>query len=166
MAKDSSFDIASKIDMQELVNAIDQSMREIENRYDFKGAETSIDLDKDKRIIKISSADDYKVRASNDILKGKMVKRGIPIKALEDKDPFESGLNKVVQEISIQDGIPTEKAKEIVKYLKEAKIKKVQASIQGDVVRVSGPKKDDLQEAMDILKAKDFDIDMQFTNYR
>ncbi|HDT15640.1 MAG TPA: YajQ family cyclic di-GMP-binding protein [Firmicutes bacterium] len=166
MAKDASFDIVSKVDMQEVVNAVDQALREISTRYDLKDSNTEINLDKEKRMIKITSADDYKVRASNDVLKNKMVKRGIPLKALNEKEPYESGLNKTVMEIAIQDGIPQEKAKEIVKAVKEAKLKKVQASIQGDVVRISGPKRDDLQEAISLLKEKDFGIDMQFDNYR
>ncbi|MFP4466219.1 MAG: YajQ family cyclic di-GMP-binding protein [Candidatus Goldiibacteriota bacterium] len=166
MAKDASFDIISKVDMQEVINAVDQAMREITTRYDLKDSNTEIDLDREKRMIKITSADDYKIRASNEVLKNKMVKRGIPLKALQDKEPYESGLNKMIMEISIQEGIPQDKAKEIVKTIKDAKIKKVQASIQGDTVRVSGPKKDDLQEVIGLLKGKDFGIDMQFDNYR
>lgn len=166
MPQDSSFDITSKVDMQEIVNAIDQSMREITNRYDFKGVETTIDLNKEEHKITISTADDYKVRASYDILTGKLIKRGVPVKALTAKDPYQSGMNKMVMEVTIQEGIPQEKAKEIVKFIKDSGIKKVQASIQKDTVRVSGPKKDDLQEVMQLLRSKDFGIDMQFANYR
>lgn len=166
MAQDSSFDVTSKVDMQEIVNAIDQSMREITNRYDFKGVETTIDLNKEERKITISTSDDYKVKASYDILTGKLIKRGVPVKALTAKDPYQSGMNKMVMEVTIQDGIPQEKAKEIVKFIKESGIKKVQASIQKDVIRISGPKKDDLQEVMQLLRSKDFGIDMQFANYR
>ncbi len=164
--KDSSFDIVSKVDLQEVVNAVDQAKREIANRYDFRGSDTEVELDKDDRSIKITTADDYKARASLDILKNKMVKRGVPLKALDASEPEESGLSRVVVKITIQDGIPQEKAKEIVKYVKELNFKKVQASIQKDAVRVSGPKKDDLQEVMAKLKEKDFNIDMQYTNYR
>ncbi len=165
MASDFSFDIASKVDMQEVVNAIDQAMREIMNRYDFRDSGTTIDLNKEERKIKISTMDDYKARASWDILQNKFAKRGVPIKAMKAGEPVASGLNKVNLEITIQDGIPQEKAKEIVKAIKDTKIK-VQASIQKDVVRVSGPKKDDLQAVMAVLREKDFGVDMQFTNYR
>lgn len=166
MPQDSSFDITSKVDMQEIVNAIDQAVREITNRYDFKGVETNIDLNKEERKIILSSADDYKVRASYDILVNKLIKRGVPVKALTAKEPYQSGMNKMVMEITIQEGIPQDKAKEIVKFIKDSGIKKVQASIQKDIVRVSGPKKDDLQEIMQLLKSKDFGIDVQFANYR
>jgi cyclic-di-GMP-binding protein len=165
MASDSSFDIASKVDMQEVVNGIDIAMREIVNRYDFKDSNTTIDLNKEERKITIHSLDDYKVNASWDILQNKFAKRGVPLKAMKASDPVTSGLNKTHKEIIIQDGIPQEKAKEIVKAIKDAKLK-VQASIQKDVVRVSGPKKDDLQAVMAMLREKDFGVDMQFTNYR
>ncbi len=165
MASEFSFDIASKVDMQEVVNSIDQAMREIVNRYDFKDSGTTIDLNKEDRKITINTADDYKVRASWDILQNKLAKRGVPVRAMKSGEPVTTGLNKTHMEITIQDGIPQEKAKEVVKAIKELKLK-VQASIQKDVVRVSGPKKDDLQAVMAALKAKDFGIDMQFTNYR
>jgi uncharacterized protein YajQ (UPF0234 family) len=165
MAQDFSFDIASKVDMQETVNAIDQAMREIVNRYDFKDSGTTIDLNKEEKKITIHSIDDYKVRASWDILQNKFAKRGVPLKAMKAGEPVNTGLNKIHLEITIQDGIPQEKAKEVVKAIKDTKIK-VQASIQKDVIRVSGPKKDDLQTIMGLLREKDFGIDMQFTNYR
>jgi len=165
MASDSSFDIASKVDMQEVVNGIDIAMREIVNRYDFKDSNTTIDLNKEERKITIHSLDDYKVRASWDILQNKFAKRNVPLKAMKAGEPVTSGLNKTHMEIEIQDGIPQEKAKEIVKAIKDAKLK-VQASIQKDVIRVSGPKKDDLQAVMALLREKDFGVDMQFTNYR
>jgi hypothetical protein len=165
MASDFSFDIASKVDMQEVVNSIDQAMREIVNRYDFRDSGTAIDLKKEDRKIVINTIDDYKVRASWDILQNKFAKRGVPLKAMKAADPVTTGLNKIHMEITIQDGIPQEKAKEIVKAIKDTKIK-VQASIQKDVVRVSGPKKDDLQAVIGVLREKDFGVDMQFTNYR
>lgn len=165
MASDSSFDIASKVDMQEVVNGIDIAMREILNRYDFKDSNTTIDLNKEDRKITIHSLDDYKVNASWDILLNKFAKRNVPIKAMKAGVPTTSGLNKTHMEIEIQDGIPQEKAKEIVKTIKDTKLK-VQASIQKDVIRVSGAKKDDLQAVMAMLREKDFGVDMQFTNYR
>jgi cyclic-di-GMP-binding protein len=165
MAQEFSFDIVSKVDMQEVLNSIDQAMREISTRYDFRDSGTTIDLDKEKREITINSMDDFKVRASNDVLKNKMVKRGVPVKSLKDSDPVQTGMNKMHMKITIQEGIPQEKAKEIVKFIKDSGVK-VQASIQKDVVRVTGKKKDDLQDVMAGLKAHDFGIDMQFTNYR
>lgn len=164
MADEFSFDVVSKVELQEVVNSIDQAMREIANRYDFRDSGTEIKLDKEKREIMITTADDYKVRAANDILKQKMIKRGVPVKALKDDEPQASG-TRMNMKITIQDGIPQEKAKDIVKHIKDSKLK-VQASIQKDVIRVTGKKKDDLQEVMALLKAKDFGIDMQFTNYR
>jgi uncharacterized protein YajQ (UPF0234 family) len=164
-AKEASFDIVSKVDMQEIVNAIDQSTREILNRYDLKDTNSTIELNKEDRIITISSSDDYKIKACNDILKNKMVKRGIPLKALKDDEALASG-TRMNMKIHIQDGIPQEKAKEIVKYIKELDLKKIQASIQKDVVRVTSPKIDDLRELMSALNQHDFGIDMQFTNYR
>jgi len=166
MAGDNSFDISSKVDMQEMVNGIDQALREITNRYDFRDSNTEIELKKEDKKIIIKSTDDYKVRAANDVLKNKLIKRGIPIKALTDSEPVQTGMDKMHQDIAIQDGIPQEKAKDIVKFIKELGLKKIQASIQKDVVRVSGPKLDDLQEVMAHLKQKDFGIDMQFTNFR
>jgi uncharacterized protein YajQ (UPF0234 family) len=165
MASDFSFDIASKVDLQEVVNAIDQATREIVNRYDFRDSGTTIDLNKEERKITINTIDDYKVRASWEILSTKFAKRGVPVKAMKAGEPVTTSLNKIHMEIAIQDGIPQEKAKEVVKAIKDMKIK-VQASIQKDVVRVSGPKKDDLQAVMAALREKDFGIDMQFTNYR
>ncbi|HDQ26559.1 MAG TPA: YajQ family cyclic di-GMP-binding protein [bacterium] len=165
MAKDSSFDIVSKVDLQEVLNGVDQALREIVNRYDFKDSGTTIELNKEEREITINTADDYKARAAKDVLLNKMVKRGVPLKALSNDEPEASG-QRMLLKIKIQDGIPQEKAKDVVKYIKELGLKKIQASIQKDVVRVSGPKKDDLQEVMAALKAKDFGIDIQFDNYR
>ena len=166
MASESSFDIVSKIEMQEVVNAIDQAMREITTRYDFRDTNTLIELKQEEREIIITTTDDYKVKASEEVLRGKMIKRGIPLKALTSEPATASGMNKMVMKIKIQDGIPQEKAKEIVKYIKEQNLKKIQASIQKDVIRVTAPKKDDLQAVIQAVKSHDFGIDTQFTNYR
>lgn len=166
MASDSSFDIVSKIDMQELVNAIDQAMREITTRYDFRDTNTTIELKQDDREVIITTTDDYKVKASEEVLRGKLVKRGLPLKAFTSEPATQSGMNKMIMKIKMQDGIPQEKGKEIVKFIKEQDFKKIQASIQKDVVRVTSPKKDDLQTAMQLLRGHDFGIDMQFTNFR
>jgi uncharacterized protein YajQ (UPF0234 family) len=162
---DNSFDIVSKVEMPEVNNAIQQALKEIGARYDLKDAKSSLELkEKDNKIL-MASADEYKLGAVVDILQSKLNKRGISLKALT-YGPIQpaSGMS-VRQEITLQAGIPIEKAKEIVKIIKDAKIK-VQASINGDMVRVSGKDRDSLQEVIALLKRSDLGIDMQFTNYR
>jgi cyclic-di-GMP-binding protein len=163
MAKENSFDIVSKIDYAELDNAINQTTKEITQRFDFKGSKATVEVD-DKDLM-LSAEDETKLRNMNDVLQGKLVKRGIPLKALtyEKIEPAAGGT--VRQRVTIQQGIPTDKAKEIVKFIKDSKIK-VQAAIQGDNVRISGKDRDVLQEVIAKLKAQDFGIDMQFDNYR
>lgn len=163
MAKENSFDIVSKTNLAEVSNAINQTRKELSQRFDFKGSKALISLH-DKDII-ISAEDDTRLKNLNDILQSKMVRRGVSLKALnyEPKEPAAGGT--IRQIIKIQEGIPQDKAKEIVKLIKDLKLK-VQAAIQGDSVRVTGKKRDDLQAIMEKLKKKDFDIDMQFDNYR
>lgn len=163
MAKDSSFDIASEVDMQEIDNAINQSTKEISQRYDFKGSKAQITLEKDS--LKLTAEDDYKVNAMLDILKGKMIKRGISPKALNPGKIENAFSGTLKQNVEIQNGLSKEKAKEITAYIKELKLK-VQAQIMDDKVRVSAAKKDDLQAVIQGLKGKDFGIDLQFTNLR
>ncbi len=165
MPADSSFDIVSKVDLQEVLNGINNAEKEILNRYDFRDSNTSFDLKKEEREIMINSADNFRVQSALDVLLSKMAKRNVPLKALTAGDPVELSLKHAQLKVTIQDGIPQEKAKDIVKAIKDSKLK-VQASIQKDVVRVTGKSKDDLQAVMALLKAKDFGIDMQFTNYR
>ena len=162
---DSAFDIVCKVDLQEVKNAIQHAMKEIVNRFDFKGSGTEIELVDDGSAIEISSADEYKIQNARDVLESKLVKRGIALKAL-DYGKVESALGGTArQKITLQSGIPTDKAREIVKMVKATK-RKVQVSIQGDQVRVSGKKKDDLQSIIGLLKETDLGIAMQFTNYR
>jgi uncharacterized protein YajQ (UPF0234 family) len=162
---DNSFDIASKIDLNEVSNAIHQTMKEVLTRYDLKTSKSEITLDqKDKKIVLVSQ-DEFKLRAVTEILELKLVKRGVPLKGLSFGEAIPSAGSTVRQEISIQQGIPIEKAREIVKRIKESKIK-VQVSIQGDLVRVSGKSRDLLQEVIQLLRQQDFGIDVQFTNYR
>jgi uncharacterized protein YajQ (UPF0234 family) len=162
---DSSFDIASKIDHQELDNAINQTLKEIENRYDLKDANSEITFKSTEHKLAFSAADEFKLKSVYEIFKQKLVKRGISIKAM-NPGKIESALGGTAkQEIQVQNGIPKEKAKEIVKEIKSTGIK-VQAQIQEDQIRVSGKKLDDLQAVIRFLKEKDFEIDMQFTNYR
>ena len=164
MAQDNSFDIVSKVDLQEVSNAIQQALKEIHQRYDLKDSKSNVELE-DKEALILTSADDYKLKAVNDVLQSKLVKRGVPLKALDYGKIEPAAGSTVRQRVTMQQGIPTEKARDIVKAIKDSK-KKVQASIQGDTVRVSGKDRDTLQEVMALLRQKDFGIDMQFTNYR
>src|ERR1044071_821170 len=164
MAADNSFDIVSKVDLQEVSNAIQNALKEIHTRFDLKDSKSDIQLE-GKEALVLSSADEYKLKAVTDILQSKLVKRGVPIKALNYGVVEPAAGSSVRQKVTMQQGIPIEKAREIVKAIKDSK-KKVQASIQGDTVRVSGKDRDALQEVIALLRAHDFGIDMQFTNYR
>ena len=162
---DNAFDIVCKVDLQEVKNAIQHAMKEIVNRFDFKGSGTDIKLIDDGGAIELSSSDEYKIQSARDVLETKLVKRGVALKALEYAK-IESALRGTArQKITLQSGIPTDKAREIVKMVKATK-RKVQVSIQGDQVRVTGKKKDDLQSIIGLLKETDLGIAMQFTNYR
>lgn len=164
MAQQNSFDIVSNIDHAEVVNAINQAMKEVQTRFDFKGSRSNIETEGNEAIV-LTSDDEYKLRSLDDILQTKFVKRGVPLKGLTYQKVEQALGGTVRQKIMLQQGIPQEKAKEIVKYIKETKLK-VQAAIQGDLVRISGRDRDILQETIAALKQKDFGIDMQFTNYR
>jgi uncharacterized protein YajQ (UPF0234 family) len=162
-AAESSFDVVSKVDMQEVRNAIQQAVKEIHTRFDFKGSKTQIELVDNEMVI--TSAEDIKLKNGVDVLQTKLHKRGVPLKALQPGKIEEALGGTVRQKIQFQSGIPIEKAREIVKMVKGTKLK-VQASIQGDQVRISGKKKDDLQEVITLLKETDLGIHMQFVNYR
>jgi cyclic-di-GMP-binding protein len=163
MAKSNSFDIVSKTDMEEVSNATNQTMKEVHQRFDFKKSCSDIKIEAEKLIL--ISDDEYKLQALTAVLEEKLIRRKVSLKAFEYGKAEAAGGNTVRQEVSIQQGIPMEKAKEIVKIIKKAKIK-VQAAIQGDTVRVSGKDRDTLQEVIQLIKAEDMGIDMQFTNYR
>lgn len=161
---DSSFDIVSEIDQQEVKNAVAQALKEIQTRYDLKDSKSNIEIG-DKEFT-LTSVDEYKLRAVRDILESKLMKRGISIKALTYKEPEKALGGTVRQKVAMQSGIPIDKAREIVKIIKNSKMK-VQAAIQGEQLRVTGKSRDDLQAVMAMLReAKGLDIDMQFTNYR
>ena len=164
MPQENTFDIVSKVDLQEVSNAIQNAIKEIHTRFDLKNTHSDIQLE-GKDALVLTSADEYKLKAVNDILQGKLVKRGVPIKALTYGVVEPAAGSTVRQKVTLQQGIPIEKAREIVKVIKDSK-KKVQASIQGDTVRVSGKDRDTLQEIIALLRGHDFGIDMQFTNYR
>jgi uncharacterized protein YajQ (UPF0234 family) len=163
MAQQNSFDIVSQVDRAEIVNAINQTMKEVRQRFDFKGSKAEVSLE--EKDLLLAAEDETKLRNMNDILQQKLVRRGVPLKALDYGSVEPAAGASVRQRAVIQQGIPQEKAKEIVKSIKDSKAK-VQASIQGDLVRVTGKDRDTLQQVITTLKAKDFGINMQFTNYR
>jgi len=163
MAQDFSFDVVSKTDMQEVQNAVNQARREIETRFDFKGSKSEIEL-KDEEIILVSD-DEGKLKSVRDVLEGRLVKRQVSLKALDYQKIEDAALGTARQRVKVIQGIDSDRAKAIVKTIKDAKLK-VQAAIQGDQVRVSGKKKDVLQEAIALLKEKDFGAPLQFVNFR
>ncbi len=165
MASQYSFDVVSKIDMQEMKNAVDQTDKEISQRFDFKGSKTELTLKEKERELEIVSDDEYKLNAVIDILKSKCIKRNVSLKGL-DFGKVETALGSTVrQKIGVQSGIPEDKAKTITKAIKEQKLK-AQAQIQGDQIRVQSKSKDELQTVMAFLKQEDFEIDLTFENYR
>ena len=163
MSKENTFDIACKIDLQEVSNAINQAIKEIQQRYDLKGTRSEIVQEKDA--ITVTSEDDFKLKAVIDILQSKLHRRGVPLKALTYGSVEQAAGGTVRQRIALQQGIPIEKAREIVKIIKSSKVR-VQVQIQEDQVRVSGKNRDDLQAVIALLKEQDLGIEMQFTNYR
>jgi len=164
MAQDNSFDIVSKVDVQEVRNAIDQALKEIRQRFDLKDSHSEVSLE-GSDAIQLASANEYKLEAVKEILGQKLVKRGVSLKNLTYGKVEPAAGQSVRMKISLQQGIPTEKAKEIVRLVKESK-KKVQGSIQGDTVRISGKDRDDLQAIIALLRGRDLGVELQFTNYR
>ena len=165
MADEHSFDVVSKVDLQEVLNAVQQATKEISQRFDFKGSKSSIELNKDKHEITLVSDDESKLKTVIDILQTKLVKRGVSLKALSYGKIEQAAGNTVRQIVTLQQGIPVDKAKEIVKLIKDTKMK-VQAEIQKDQVRVRAKKIDDLQATITLLKGKDLGIHIEFINYR
>jgi cyclic-di-GMP-binding protein len=165
MAATYSFDVTSNIEMPEVDNAVNQARKEIGQRFDFKGSIAQIDLDQKANTLTLTAEDNFKLESVWDVLQTRLIKRNVPVKNLKRGDIDAAAGSTVKQVITLQQGIPTEAAKEIVKHLKDLK-KKVQASIQADQVRVSSASKDELQEAMQALRAKDFGVALQFGNYR
>jgi len=162
---DNTFDVVSKIDLPEVSNAVQQALKELHQRYDLKDSHSSIELNEKDRKIVLASQDEFKLKAVLDILQQKLVKRQVPLKGLTYGTITPAAGSSVRQEISLQQGIPIEKAREIVRIVKDSK-KKVQASIQGDLVRIAGKDRDTLQEVIALLKQTDLGIDMQFANFR
>jgi cyclic-di-GMP-binding protein len=161
-----SFDITSTIDYQEVDNALNQARKEVGQRYDFKGATAVIDLNQAENKLTLTASDEMKMNALWEIVQTRLVRRGVPVKNFKVGESQPSAGATVRRVIDIQQGIPIEAAREIVKFIKDRKLKKVQAAIQADQVRVSSPSKDDLQEAMRVLREHDFGVALQFGNYR
>jgi uncharacterized protein YajQ (UPF0234 family) len=166
MATQCSFDITSNVDLQEVDNALNQARKEVAQRYDFKGAKASIDFDAKESKLVLTADDEFKLNALWEIVQTRLVRRNVPTKNLTRGTVTPAANTTVRQEITLQQGIPTEAAKEVVKFLKETKLRKVQASIQGDQLRVTSSSKDELQEVMRLLREKDFGLALQFGNYR
>lgn len=162
---DFSFDIVSKVEMAEVVNAVNQTTKEIENRYDFKGSKAGVELDEKKGTLTITAEDDMKLRGLIDVLQTKMIKRGISIKALDYGKVEDATGSTLKQVVTLKQGIPQEKAKKITAAIRDAKLK-VKAEIRGEEIRVAGAKKDDLQSVIQFLRGQEYDLELQFVNYR
>ncbi|HEX8090120.1 MAG: YajQ family cyclic di-GMP-binding protein [Blastocatellia bacterium] len=165
MAQQNTFDVVSKVDMAEVKNAVNQALKEVQQRYDFKGTNSDISLNEKEHTIVLATASEFTLKSLNDVLQQKLVRRNVSLKALSYGNVEPAAKDSVRQTVTLQQGIPIEKAREIVKFIKDTKLK-VQASINGDFVRVAGKDRDSLQDVIARLKAKDFGIDMQYTNYR
>jgi uncharacterized protein YajQ (UPF0234 family) len=165
MADEHSFDVVSKVDMQEVLNAVQQATKEITQRFDFKGSKSSIELNKDRAEIILTSDDDYKLKSVTDILKSRLVKRNVSLKSLNYGKIEQASGGTVRQIVTLQQGISLERAKNIIKLIKDTKLK-VQAEIQKDQIRIRAKKIDDLQAIIKMLKEKDFDFHLEFMNYR
>ena len=166
MASQASFDVTSNVNLQEVDNALNQSRKEVAQRYDFKGSKASIEFDTDGSMLTLIAEDNFKLNALWEIVQGRLIKRSVPVKNLT-RESIESAANGTVrQAIALQQGIPSEISREIVKFIKNRKIKKVQVAIQSDQLRVSSSSRNDLQEVMQLLREQDFGIALQFGNYR
>jgi cyclic-di-GMP-binding protein len=161
-----SFDITTGCDLQEVDNAVNQARKEIGQRYDFKGVAVGIELRRDESLLVLTAPDDFKLRAAWEVLQGKLVRRQVPVKNVKPGkiEPAAGGTARM--EVALQQGIPIETAREIVRFIKDEKLKRVQAAIQGDQVRLSSPSRDELQAAMALLRQRDFGCELQFGNYR
>lgn len=166
MAAQASFDITSGVDLQEVDNAVNQAKKEVAQRYDFKGSRASVELNRGENNITLVADDEFKLNALWEILQGRMVRRGVPTKNLTLGAVERAANDTVRRVVTLQQGIPTEAAKAIVQFLKDRKMRKVQAAIQADQVRVSSASKDELQDAMRVLREHDFGVGLQFGNYR
>ncbi len=166
MANLASFDVTSGVDLQEVDNAVNQARKEVAQRYDFKGSRAAIELNRAENTLTLTADDAFKMNALWDVLQGRLVRRGVPVKNLTPGEIERAANDTVRRVVTLQQGIPADAAREIVKFLKDRKLKKVQAAIQADQVRISSPSKDELQAAMRLLREQDFGVALQFGNYR
>lgn len=166
MASQNSFDISTGADLQEVDNAVNQAQKEIAQRYDFKGTQCTIEFDRDKAVLKLHADDEFRMEQLLDVLRGRMIKRGVPVKNLKIGENEAATGQSVRRTITLTQGIPAETAKKIQRAIRDHGFKKVQASIQGDELRVTSPSRDELQAVIAFLKGEDFDIELQFGNYR
>jgi uncharacterized protein YajQ (UPF0234 family) len=166
MAANPSFDVSTGADLQEVDNAVNQALKEIGQRYDFKGTHCTIEFDRDKATIKLAADDEYRLNALVDVLKTKMIKRGVPVKNLKFGTVEQATGSSVRQSVDLTQGIDQDTAKKIVRGIKDKGFKKVQAAIQGEEIRVSSPSKDELQEVMGYLRSQDFGLELKFGNFR
>jgi uncharacterized protein YajQ (UPF0234 family) len=166
MASQSSFDVTTSVDLQEVDNAVNQAQKEISQRYDFKGSIAEIDFSRAEGTLNLTAESEYRMEALFDALQSKLIKRGVPVKNLDVGEIKPAGGDKVTRLIKLKMALDSDTAKKVAAAIKEAKLKKVQAAIQGDQVRVSSPSKDDLQEAMTLLRSQDFGVELKFGNYR
>ncbi|HET7563886.1 MAG TPA: YajQ family cyclic di-GMP-binding protein [Gemmatimonadaceae bacterium] len=166
MAQQSSFDVTTGVDLQEVDNAVNQAQKEIAQRYDFKGSKASIDFKRADNLLVLVADDDYKMRALFDVLQSKLIRRNVPVKNLDLGEVKPAGGDTVRREVKLKTALDADTAKKVAATIKDAKMKKVQASIQGDQVRVTSPSKDELQAAIALLKSKDFGVELKFGNYR
>ncbi len=166
MPSTSSFDVTTGVDLQEVDNAVNQARKEVATRYDFKGTDCTIELDRKEAVLRLEADDDYRLKALYDVLLSKLVKRGVPVKNLDPRKVDEGTLGRARQTVGLQQGIPSETAKRIVKDVKGGGFRKVQVAIQGDELRVSSPSRDELQAVMAFLRGNDYGIELRFGNYR
>jgi uncharacterized protein YajQ (UPF0234 family) len=166
MAQQNSFDVTTGVDLQEVDNAVNQAQKEIAQRYDFKDTKASIDFRRGEELIALVADDEYRMRALFDVLQGKLIKRGVPVKNLDIGEIKPAGGDTVRREIKLKTSLDSDTARKVAAAIKDAKMRKVQAAIQGDQVRVSSPSRDDLQEAIAMLREKDFGVELKFGNYR
>ena len=166
MAQTSSFDVSTGVDLQEVDNAINQAQKEIAQRYDFKGSKASIEFKRADELIVLVADNDFQMRALFDVVQGRLIKRGVSVKNLDIGDVKQAGGDTVRREVKLKTALDSDTAKKVAAAIKEAKLKKVQAAIQGDQVRVSSPSKDELQDAIALLRQQDFGVELKFGNYR
>jgi uncharacterized protein YajQ (UPF0234 family) len=166
MAQNSSFDVTTGVDLQEVDNAVNQAQKEIAQRYDFKGSKAAIEFKRAENLLELVADDDFRMRALFDVVQTKLIKRNVPVKNLDVGDVKQAGGDTVRREIKLKTALDGDTAKKVAAAIQDAKLKKVQAAIQGDQVRVSSPSRDDLQEAIALLRGKDFGVELKFGNYR